>query len=62
MEGRTNLVGDPWQQLALPVVATNTVWSAQFNLPPDSQQGYFRLLTFPAAGKRNHEDDDAVET
>jgi len=49
-EGSTNLVTDPWQELVLPVVDTNTVWSAQFDLPPGSANGFYRLRTSPAAG------------
>jgi len=50
LEGRTNLVTDPWQQLVLPVFDTSTVWSLQFDLPPNSERGFFRLRTTPSAG------------
>lgn len=50
LEGRTNLVTDSWLQLVLPVLDTNTVWSAQFDLSPDSTHGFYRLRTSPAAG------------
>ena len=49
LEGRTNLFTDLWQQLVLPVLDTNTVWSAQFDLSPDSTNGFYRLHTSPAA-------------
>jgi hypothetical protein len=50
VEGRSNLVTDTWQQLVLPVLDTNTVWATEFELPADSHNGYFRLLTLPAPG------------
>jgi hypothetical protein len=50
LEGRTNLVTDPWQQLVLPVLDTNTVWSTEFDLQPDSKNGFYRLRTTPSAG------------
>jgi hypothetical protein len=50
LEGRTNLVTDPWQQLVLPVLDTNTVWSTEFDLPPGPGNGFYRLRTTPSAG------------
>jgi hypothetical protein len=50
LEECTNLVTDPWQQLVLPVLDTNTVWSTEFDLPPDSKNGFYRLRTTPSAG------------
>lgn len=48
LEGRSHLVTDPWQQMVLPVLDTNTVWSAQFDLPRDATNGFYRLRTSPA--------------
>jgi len=50
LEGCTNLVTDPWQQPVLPVLDTNTVWSTEFDLQPDSKNGFYRLRTTPSAG------------
>jgi hypothetical protein len=50
LEGRTNLATDPWQKLVLPVLDTNTTWSAEFNLPPGPGNGFYRLNTTPSAG------------
>ena len=50
LEGRTNLVTDPWQQLVFPVLDTRTVWSTQFDWPPDSQNGFYRVRTSLSAG------------
>jgi len=50
LEGRTNLVTDPWQQLVLPALDTNTVWSTEFDLPPGSENGFHRLRTTPSVG------------
>jgi len=50
LEGRTNLITDPWQPLVLPVLDSNTVWSTEFDLPPGSESGFYRLRTTPSAG------------
>jgi len=50
LEGRTDLVTDSWQQVSSPVVDTNTAWSTKFDLPPDSEKGFYRLRTTPSAG------------
>jgi hypothetical protein len=50
LEARANLITDPWQPLVLPVLDTNTVWSTEFDLPPGSESGFYRLRTTPSAG------------
>ena len=50
LEGRTNLITDPWQPLVLTVLDMNTVWSTEFDLPPGSESGFYRLRTTPSAG------------
>jgi hypothetical protein len=50
LEASTNLLTDPWQPLVLPVLDTNTVWSTEFNWPPGSLSGFYRLRTTPSAG------------
>jgi len=50
LEGRTNLVIDPWQQLVLPFLDMNTIWSTEFDLPPGPGDGFYRLHTTPSSG------------
>jgi len=50
LEGRANLITDPWQSLSVAVVDTNTTWSTEFDLPPGSDSGFYRLSTTPSAG------------
>jgi hypothetical protein len=49
LEGRNDLATDVWQQLAFPVLETNTAWSVKFELPPGSEKGFYRLRTSPSA-------------
>ena len=49
VEGSTDLVSEPWQQLAPTVLDTSTGWSTQIDLAPDSSIGFFRLRTSPSA-------------
>ena len=50
LEGRPNLITEPWQPLVSTAVDTNTVWSTEFDLPPGSESGFYRLRTTPSAG------------
>ncbi len=50
LQGRTNLITPPWQELALPALGTNVTWTTNFALPPGTQNGYYRLRTTPAPG------------
>jgi len=50
LESRTDLGTGAWQQLNFPVLETNTAWSVKFDLPPGSEQGFYRLRTSPSAG------------
>jgi hypothetical protein len=50
LDGRTNLFTDAWQSMLLPAFDTNTAWSTEFDLPPGSESGFYRLRTTPSAG------------
>jgi len=47
IQSRTNLVNDVWQDVSVPALDTNTLWSADIDLPPDSLSGYYRLRAAP---------------
>jgi hypothetical protein len=46
----TNSPTGPWQEFSPPAVNTNTAWSTEFDLPPGTDNGFYRLRTTPAAG------------
>ena len=45
LEGRANMVTDPWEARVLPVLDTSTDWSVQFDLPSGPTNGFYRLRT-----------------
>ena len=47
LEGCTNGITNHWQQLDLPIVDANNVWSVQIDWPSDATSGFFRVRTSP---------------
>jgi len=47
VQTRTNLINDSWQDVSVTATDTNTIWSAEVDLPPDSGSGYFRINAVP---------------
>ncbi|MCX6878473.1 MAG: hypothetical protein NTW21_32360 [Verrucomicrobia bacterium] len=48
LEASPNLGSGTWQELAAPVVETNTAWSAGFAVPTGAPSGFYRIRTTPS--------------
>ena len=48
LQSRSNLVNSVWLAVSLPVLETNTTWSAGFDFPPGSGRAFYRMSTAPS--------------